>query len=198
MNGIMAMFLFALTAGAAGLPAVVSADEILLGRVAIERSMMQSGGATADELVITAGRHDGASLTVDKGKADAMSLYLSKGGREGFVSHLRKLVEWGETARKEKIDAIKAVGTVSCQMEFGRGSAVIATRFISSRSGASWLGQIRFCQLPAEADRPADEPVARLCDRDQSFYLRPSEAAKLIGILGEKAERPGGKESKAQ
>lgn len=190
MNGIMVMFLFALAAGAAGLPDVASAEESLLGRVAIERSMMQSGGASADELLITPGMHDGANLIVDRGKADAMSLYLSRGGVDGLVAHLRKLQEWGETARKEKIDAIKAVGTVSCQLEFGRGSAVIATRFISSRSGTSWLGQVRFCQLPAEADKPADEPVARLCERDQSFYLRPAEAARLIEILGEKVHVP--------
>lgn len=168
----------------------LSADERLLGSVVIERSMMQSGGAAVGELSITPGRYDGANLIVDRGKADEMTLYLSRGGRDGFASQLRKLQEWGEAAEREKIDTIKAVGTVSAQSEFGRGSAVIATRFISSRGGASWLGQIRFCQLPAANGQPSEESGAKLCEQDRSFYLRPAETARLIAILGNRAEVP--------
>lgn len=189
-NVIIFLLVVATLAIFGGVPGEASAEERLLGRVSIERSMMQSGGATVDELVITPGRYDGANLIVDRGKADAMALYLSKGGRDAFVSHLRKLVEWGEAARTEKIDAIKAVGTISSQLESGRDQAVIATRFISSRSGSSWLGQIRFCQLPSAGEKPAEEVGAKICERDQYFYLRPAETAKLIEILGEKAAVP--------
>jgi len=189
-NVIMFLLVLEAITIAGGVSGDVSAEESLLGRVAIERSMTMSGGATVDELVITPGRHHGANLIVDRGKPDEIALYLGKGGREGFVSHLRKLVEWGETARIEKIDAIKAVGTVSCQLESGRGPAVIGTRFISSRGGSSWLGQIRFCQLPPAGEKTAEEVGAKLCERDQSFYLRPAETVRLIEILGEKAAPP--------
>jgi len=191
MKRIKTVFLIvAAVAAVCGGAGTASAEEGLLGRVAIERSMLQSGGATVDELVITAGRHKGANLIVDRGNADAMALYLGKGGRDGFVSLLRKLVEWGETARKENIDTIKPVGTVSCQLEYGHGSAVIATRFISSKGGASWLGQIRFCQLPPAVEKPAEETGVKTCERDRYFYLRPAETERLIEILGEKTSSP--------
>lgn len=192
MNRIMTVFLgvAAVLAAVGGRAGSASAEERLLGKVIIERSMLQSGGAAVDELVIVPGRHDGANLIVDRGKADEMALYLSKAGRGIFSSHLGKLLEWGATAAKEKIDAIKAVGTISAQPEFGRGSAVIATRFISSRGGTSWLGQIRFCQLPSSGETPVVETGAKLCERDRSFYLRPAETARLIEILGDKESVP--------
>lgn len=189
-NAIIFLLVVTAIAIVGGVSGEASAEEGLLGRVAVERSMMQSGGMTVDELVITQGRFDGANLIIDRGKADAMALYLSKGGSDVFASHLRKLVEWGEGARKEKIDAVKGVGVLTCELEFGRGSAVIATRFISTRNGASWLGQIRFCQLPPAGEKPAEEAGGKVCERDQYFYLRPAETARLIEILGEKAALP--------
>ncbi|HZV81818.1 MAG TPA: hypothetical protein VFF53_06580 [Geobacteraceae bacterium] len=178
MAGLVLMMLCSgCVAARTGVP---SGEDGSLGKITVDRSLVQSGGAIGDELVVTAGRYGGAVITIDKGKADAISLYLPRGGMEAYALHLKKLVEWGETARQEKIDTVKSVGSVSCQAEPSDGPAVIGTRFISSHGGQSWLGQTRLCQLYPDA---AATVTGNPCERDATFYLRPAAARKLIDLF---------------
>jgi len=193
-NAVVGLVMMALCSGCGTVRTVApGGEELPLGTVRVERSLVQSGGAAGDELVVTAGRHGGAVITIDRGKADALSLYLGRGGMEAYAMHLGKLAEWGETARREKIDTIKSVGSVSCQTEPASGPAVIGTRFISSQGGQSWLGQARFCQLytPGGGDGDREAVVTRNpCEREATFYLRPAEARKLIDLFGKRLVTP--------
>jgi hypothetical protein len=183
---LLTMMLMAVLGGctAPGVTAPVG-DTATLGRVAIERSLLQSGGAAGDELEVTPGRYGGAIITVGRDKAEAISLYLPRSGMESYATHLGKLAEWGETARREQIDTIKSVGSITGQAEPGENPAIIATRFISTRGGESWLGQSRFCQLHGASggEGAAASSVGDLCAREITFYLRPAATRALLEIL---------------
>jgi hypothetical protein len=178
--------LMTLVCGCAAPRTAVPAGEALRpDRVTIERSLIQSGGVVGDELEVTPGRYGGVIITAGRDKAEAISLYLPRSGMESYSGHLEKLVAWGETARQEKIDTVKSVGTVSAQADPGDGPAGIATRFISTRGGESWLGQSRFCQLHGASGEGAAAPSggSDLCAREMTFYLRPAATRSLLEIL---------------
>lgn len=172
---------------------VPAVNDGLLGKIAVDRSLLQSGAAMGDELVVTPGRHGGAVITIDGGKTDELAIYLPRGGMEAYVAHLRKLVEWGDVARQEKIDTVKSVGSFSCQAEPTGGSAIIGTRFISNRGGASWLGQTRLCLIDSAAPgsgEAAASPGGNPCEREATFYLRPVEARRLLEIFTQRLALP--------
>lgn len=192
-GSLLVAVLMALGCGCAPRTAVPAGEARLPDRVTIERSLIQSGGASGDELTVAPGRYGGVIITAGRDRAEAVSLYLPRSGMESYAGHLEKLVAWGETARQEKIDTVKSVGTLSAQAEHGDGPAAIATRFISSRGGESWLGQSRFCRLqPAGTGDGAATPPAggTLCLREITFYLRPAATRELLEIFARRLSSP--------
>lgn len=191
---LVVLMLTALGCGCAAPRTTVPAVEATtVGTIVIERSLIQSGGATEDELAVTPGRYGGAIITVGKGEAEAISLYLPRSAMESYADHLGKLATWGETARQGKIDTVKSVGSITCQAEPSGRPAIIGTRFISSRGGEAWIGQSRFCQLHAASGgngSATPPPGSNLCARESTFYLRPAAARALLEILTRRSSAP--------
>lgn len=159
---------------------------VKVGEVGVTKALVYTGNVVDDTLQISADENGNARVAVGKGVIELIPFYLSSTANAELSEYFIKLVNWGEIAKKEKIETEKQLGYVSTSTGFAGGTALVSLTFLSGPSGENWVSKLHFCKIRSTAEMmfaPSAPIGSNPCVKEVEMYVSQTSIIKFKEYL---------------
>lgn len=197
VNGMLGLFVVAAGLLTGCSHAVTSGNNrVTIGTIEVRKSLELIGNSVKDTIDVDADENGNVILSAGKGSMEQISFYLPPTAQEEAIGYWNKSIEWGATAKREKVEMQKYIGNVSSGGGAFSGTTLMNLTFISGKDGEAWNNHFAFCYImPALARSTGAGIRTNPCDKEVSLYVSQSSTEQLIahvknvGTFQEKAKK---------
>lgn len=156
-------------------------SRVTIGSIEVRKSLELIGDSVKDTIEVDADENGNVILSAGKGSLEQISFYLPPTAQEEAMGYWKKSIEWGATAKREKVEMQKYIGHVSSGGGAFSGTSLMNLTFISGKEGEAWNNHFAFCYIMPALARPTGAGIrTNPCDKEVSLYVSPSSTEQLI------------------